>query len=188
MKRALSLLVVAVSASLLSACGATPPAHWAQGGAIVQIPHARWVRGDMTIELLPSGKVVINGEHELSIDRGGRVFDTDAQPVALLEPDGRLVGPDDVPLGFVGSETAALPGERSAWLALLPSGELVRFDGEGARASLGAWLGGCNATPRARQACVLVSHLVAMRLRDKPANGGVSVGIGIGVGVGIPVR
>ena len=185
MKRAACILGLA----LLAACAATPPAHWARGGAAVDLPRARWVRGDATIEIAPDGKVTVDGEHELTIDRAGRVFDQDAQPVALLEPDGRVVGPDDVPLGFAGSDTAALPGESSAWIGLLRTGEVIRYGADGSRSSLGVWIGGCTATPHARHVCVLVSHLLAMRMRDRSSPGtGIGIGIGVGVGVGIPAR
>lgn len=172
--------------ALLAACSATPPANWARGGAPLDIPRARWVWGSTTIDVSPDGKVFLNGEPELNVDRGGRVFDLDGQPVALLEPDGRVIGPDEKPLGIVGALHASLPDEATAWLSVTGSGEVIRYDDEGERSSFGVWLG-CNSSPRAHQTCTLLTHLLAMRLRENErSSSGVSVGIG--VGIGIPIR
>jgi len=176
--------LLALGALLCAGCAARPPAHWAQGGADLEIPHARWVRGDVVVELFPDGKLRINGDHEATLDRAGRLYDADAQPIALLEPDGRVVGPDDAPLGFVGQASASLPGARTAWLAIQPSGEVVRFDDEGAPASMGVWTGGCAASPRAMQVCTLITHVVAVRQANSPRFG-ISVGVGVGVGFGV---
>lgn len=178
-KRSLPLAFVLLAAG----CAPRPPAQWAQGGAELEIPAARWVRGDATVELYPDGKLRINGEHEATLDRAGRLFDTDAQPIALLLPDGRLVGPDDAPLGFVGQATASLPDARTAWLAIQLTGEVVRFEDDGAPVSMGAWVGACRATPRTMQVCTLITHVVATKLRSGPR-----VGFSFGVGVGIGVR
>jgi hypothetical protein len=169
--------------ALLAGCAPKPPAHWAQGGAELEIPAARWVRGDATVELHPDGKIKVNGEHEATLDRAGRLFDVDAQPIALLMPDGRVVGPDDAPLGFVGQATASLPDTRTAWIAIQPTGEVVRFEDDGAPAPMGAWFGDCRATPRTMQVCTLVTHMMAMRLRSGPR-----IGFSFGVGVGFGVR
>jgi hypothetical protein len=174
-------------AALLGACAAHPPARWAEGGAPVDLPHARWVRADATVELLPSGRVQVNADHVFTIDRAGRVFDPDAQPLALLEPDGRLMGPDDAPLGFVGSQSASLPGADTAWLTLMPGGEVIAYDDHGQPASLGRWIGQCEATPQTRQACVLVSHLLGGRLQGR-SRVGFGFGLGVGIGIGGRVR
>lgn len=171
--------------SLAAGCAPAPPAHWAQGGAMVEIPHARWVRGDGALELFPDGKITIDGQQFATLDHGGRLFDVDAQPIALLEPDGRVVGPDDAPMGFVGQASASLPESSTAWIALLPSGELVRFEEDGARAPMGAWVGQCARSARTMQVCTLISHVVALRARNAPR---VSVGVGIGIGVGVGGR
>src|SRR5262245_29730513 len=139
----------------LSACSASPPAHWAQGGAALDIPKARWVIGTATVDVIPDGKILINGEHEMTIDRGGRVYDEDSQPVALLERDGRLVGPDDEALGFVGAMSASKAGEQYAWLSVAPSGEVVTYDEDHERHLAGVWIG-CNGSPSAHQVCTLV--------------------------------
>lgn len=179
-------LAFAAPLVLLAACSATPPANWAQGGAALDIPRARWVRGDVTVDVAPDGKIFVNGEHELNVDRGGRVYDIDSQPVALLEPDGRVVGPDETPLGTVGALHASLPGEANAWLSVTPSGEVIRYLDEGERASFGVWMG-CNASPRAHQTCTLITHLLGTKIREYERQGS-GVSIGIGVGVGIPIR
>jgi len=171
------------------ACSATPPANWARGGAPLDLPRARWVLGPNTVDVMPDGQVLLNGEHEWSVDRGGRVFDPDGQPIALLEPDGRVVGPDDKPLGVVGALHASLPGQETAWLSVAPSGQVIRYDEEdGDRLGFGVWAG-CNVSPRAHQTCTLVSHLLALRLREREREGGgPGISVGIGVGIGIPIR
>ena len=52
--------------------------------------------------------------------------------------DGRVVGPDDKDLGTVGSVTAALPGERVAWLGILPDGQVQSYGGHDIRQGLRA--------------------------------------------------
>lgn len=181
------------------ACSATPPAHWAQGGAPLDIPHARWIRGDAVIDILPDGRILVDNEHQYTIDRAGRVYDIDKAPVALLEVDGRVVGPDNTSLGQIGSLFASLPDEQQAWLGVTPAGEVVRFNSEGERSSMGAWVGECPRSASSHEVCVLVSHLLGMKIKDRgrrPYGGGgvpmmtpgfgPGVGVGIGVGVGVP--
>ena len=176
-------LALILGSTVVGGCAAPPPAHWAQGGARVEVPAARWVRSEtMTVDVLPNGKVTVNGEHELTIDRAGRVFDPNGVAIALLEPDGKLVGPGDSSLGEVGASSASLPNEKTAWLTLLPTGEVVRYDDLGGKASMGAWIGQCQMTPRTRQVCLLVTHLVATRQRN-PNQGGITFGLGVGVGL-----
>jgi hypothetical protein len=167
-------------------CSANPPANWAKGGAPLDIPRARWVFGSTLVEVVQDGKVIVGGEHTLTIDRGGRVFDPDREPVALLEPDGKLIGPDDESMGVVGALHASRADEPHAWISVAPSGEVIIYDDEGERRVAGVWIG-CNATPRTHQVCTLVSHLLALRMRANAERGGgePSVGIGIGVGIGV---
>jgi hypothetical protein len=160
-------LVLGAGPLLLCACAATPPANWAKGGAPLDVIPSRWVRGDVMVEITPDGKVMLNTEHLLSVDRGGRVVDGDAQPVALLEPDGRVIGPGDKPLGFVGAWSASRPNEAMAWLAVMSTGEVVRFGDQGERTPMGVWVGGCAYSLRAHQLCTLVTHLLATRLEDQ---------------------
>lgn len=188
MKRTVLLAICAA----LPACSATPPAAWARGGAPLDVLPSRWVLRDGNVEIAADGKVTINGELELTVDRAGRVYDPDAKPVALLQVDGRVVGPNDAPLGFVGALSAALPNEQTAWLSIQPTGEVIQFV-EGARSSEGVWVGGCNYSWRSRQTCMLVSHLVGMRLKDRrvsayPRSGypyGMTPGYGTGLGIGL---
>ncbi|MFO0759945.1 MAG: hypothetical protein U0359_25900 [Byssovorax sp.] len=185
-------LAVAASFLLLPACSATPPPHWAEGGALLDVLPSRWILRDGNVEIAADGRVTINGEHELSIDRAGRVYDPDAKPVALLERDGHLAGPGDSSLGFVGALSAALPGEQTAWLSIQPTGEVIQFV-DGTRSSEGVWVGGCNYSWRSRQACMLVSHIVGQRLKGRrssyyPRSGypyGMSPGYAPGMGIGI---
>jgi hypothetical protein len=169
----------------LAACSATPPANWARGGAAVDIPRARWVRGDVIVEVMPDGKVLLDGEHEFTVDRGGRVVDSDGEPVALLEPNGRLVGPDDKDLGQVGAMHAARPDEQNAWLSVMPSGEVIVYDDEGERHVFGVWVG-CNQSASAHQVCTMLSHIIGVRVRAYDRGSGVT--FGVGVGVGVPIR
>jgi hypothetical protein len=191
MKRA---LLLGLSTLLITGCAANPPAHWAEGGSPLDIPRARWVRGDASVEIVGDGRVLVNGEHKLTIDRAGRIVDADANPVALIERDGRLIGPGDKPLGVAGVWSASLPGESIAWLAVLPSGEVVRYGDEGVRSSMGAWVGNCMASAPAHQTCMIVSHLLGMKLKDeRPYNPGYVPGMtpgmggmgGVGLGVGL---
>lgn len=176
---------ITVAASLcvaLSACTALPPAHWAQGGTRLDPVRARWVRVDMQVDVMPDGKVFIDGEEAFVVDRAGRVIDLDDEPIALLEPDGRLVGPGDRELGTVGSLHAARPREGRAWLTVEPSGRVLAYGPEGERMGLGTWVG-CSASARAHQVCTLVTHLLTLRAQDADQSSGMSIGVGVGVGV-----
>lgn len=169
-------LLLGLGSLLLLGCAGKPPAGWVKGGAPLDVVPSRWVRGDFTIEIERDGKIIARNsygnttEHLLSIDRGGRVFDVDAKPVALLEPDGRVIGPGETSMGFVGAWSAALPNEQLAWLAIMNTGEVVHFREQGERIPMGVWVGGCNYSLRAHQMCVLVTHVLAMKWReDRPA-------------------
>jgi hypothetical protein len=177
--------LVMASALALAACTSTPPANWARGGTVLDIPRARYIKSDLLVDILPGGQVMLNGEHEFTIDRAGRVFDAEGEAVALLEPSGKLVGPDETPLGQVGSLHASHPDESFAYLSVTPMGEVVRYDEEGDRSNYGVWMG-CNVSPRANQACTLVTHVLATRNKiPERAYQGPSVGPSIGVGVGV---
>ncbi|WP_438040352.1 hypothetical protein [Sorangium sp. So ce128] len=179
-------LALVVPLSLLAACAATPPANWVRGGALLDIPRARWALADLTIDVMPDGKILVNGEHQLSVDRGGRVFGLEAEPVALLEPDGRVTGPNDDPLGQVGVLHASLPRQANAWITVAEGGAVIRYSEEGEREPLGAWMG-CEATARAHQACTLITHIVGMRmgkLARPRAPDALQMGLGNGLGLG----
>lgn len=161
-------------------CTPPPPRSWTQGGTQLDLPRAQWILGEEAVELLPGGEVLIDGDVELSIDRAGRVYDADGEPIAVLEPDGTLVGNDDVGLGMVGSQSASLPEEGHAWLSVEPNGQVIRYDEDGGRYPFGAWFG-CGPSPRAQQACLLVSHVLGMRMRRRAQSGGPGFGFGLGV-------
>jgi hypothetical protein len=133
------------------------------------------------VDLSADGRVLVDGEHELTIDAAGRVFEPDGTPVALLEDGGKLVGPDDVELGTVGAVTAARPGEQTAWLAVEPSGEVRLFGPRGEPRSFGVWIG-CGGSPQHSQACVLVTHLMAWQAVEREPTPHVVFGWGVGVG------
>ncbi len=179
-------------AALALGCGGAPPAHWARGGAYLEIPRARWAHGYSTIDILPDGKVMVNGDWEISVDRSGRVFDTDADPIALLEPDGRIIGTGNASLGWMNDFHAARAGDKYAWLSVLPTGEVVQYDEDGDRQSAGVWIG-CNGTPRSHLVCTLVTHVLALRLgtlasTPPPGLYAPPVGPGVGIGIGIGVH
>jgi hypothetical protein len=54
-----------------------------------------------------------------------------------------------------------------AWLAVMSTGEVVRFSDQGERTPMGVWVGGCAYSLRAHQLCTLVTHLLATRLEDQ---------------------
>ena len=180
----LRLALLALLAPALGACSTiTPPSRWVSGGAPLDLPNARWVVGDEVITIRPDGVVQRNGEFELALDRAGRIFDEDNEPIAVLEPSGRLVGNSEVDLGRVGMITAALPGSEVAWIAVNRDGRVTQFGVDGERLALGSWAG-CNLSANAALACTLTTHLLAMKYQSQARSSGVSVGMGVGVGVG----
>ncbi|HLV23120.1 MAG TPA: hypothetical protein VKZ49_19660 [Polyangiaceae bacterium] len=178
MQRLTWCAVVAAIAS--TACSATPPPRWAEGGAPLVIAPARWDRGDSgVIEVQASGQITEDGKPLMLIDRAGRVVDEDNDPVAILLPDGHVVGTDDQALGFIGLANAAPPGSATAWLAVMPDGKVTYFDDDGERAYGGSWTG-CEGPQK--RTCTLVTHLIAIRDYQRRARSGVGIGFGIGVG------
>ncbi|MFO0660831.1 MAG: hypothetical protein U0165_13505 [Polyangiaceae bacterium] len=174
-----SAFALVISASLLaSACSASPPIHWAEGGSPVVLSRARWDRPDGPIDVLDDGRVLVGGSHVWTIDRVGRVVDEENSPIALLLPDGNLAGPDHKALGYIGQSNTSPPGESWAWVSIAPGGQVIRFDADGNRYAGGIW-SGCEG-PQIR-VCALVTHLVA--LREQTSRSGVSVGVGFGMTV-----
>ncbi|MBN1612807.1 MAG: hypothetical protein JW940_39660 [Polyangiaceae bacterium] len=161
----------------LSACAPQTPPHWAQGGAPLVIAAARWDLGDETVQILPNGQVVRDGDVLFAVDRVGRVVDEDNDPVALLLPDGRLAGSDGM-LGHVGLNNASPPGASTAWLSLLPNGQVLFFDRDGDREPQGVWRG-CQGP--VRRTCTLVTHVLALQ-RESRRSSGPAIGVGLGVG------
>lgn len=173
-----SLIGLALLGVSAAGCHSRPPPSWAQGGSGTALGRARWERGGDTVDLLPDGRVLVDGDAVWTIDAAGRVTDYDREPYAVLFADGRLIGTDDQPLGVVGAMNASPAGSGAAWLTVAPSGEVILYDPEGARAMGGAW-SGCQG-PIART-CTLVTHLVVSRdVARRPR-----VGIGFGIGIGV---
>src|SRR5687768_7774204 len=82
------LALLGVVAAALAGCAPTPPPRWAQGGAVLALPAARWDRADgEVLEIRRDGHVYENGSLLYVVDRVGRVVDEDYEPVALLFPD-----------------------------------------------------------------------------------------------------
>ncbi|GMV16855.1 MAG: hypothetical protein HS104_03695 [Polyangiaceae bacterium] len=168
------LLLLAVSAF---GCSANPPPRWQEGGAPIVIAPARWDRpDDDSIQIHADGKVTEDGDLLFVLDRAGRVVDKDYEPVAILMPDGHVGGPDNVLLGRVGHANAAPPGSAAAWLAVMPNGQVVRFDDEGDRHDAGVWYG-CEGPQK--RTCTLVTHVLWVRNYMRNSRGGVSVGVGV---------
>ncbi len=164
-----------------TACSSPPPPLWAEGGAPLVIGPARWTVGDeAVIELTADGKVYEDGEFVYLVDRAGRVVDEDYEPVLILLPDGHVAGPNQQALGRVGMANAAPPGSATAWLSLLPNGQVLYFDPDGERSNGGVWQG-CEG-PELRT-CTLITHVFALRNYVRRRRGGVFVGVGIGVGL-----
>jgi len=174
-----------LAAFALAACHAQPPPNWGPGGTPLDIPRARWTRDNKLIDLMPDGKVLAEGEHLFTIDRAGRVYEPDNDPVAVLQPDGRLVGKDEALLGKIGLRNSSPPGKDLAWLSIGERGEVLHFDPDGDARADGVWAG-CEPAIRA---CTLTTHIIALveaRWRRSPVYGpGVGVGIGFGFGMGV---
>src|SRR5262245_1976331 len=98
-------------AALSGACAAAPPTGWQRGGTSLYVPRARWVNGDIAVDIDERGRVIVGGKHVMTVDRAGRAFDPYGEPVALLKSDGLVYGQDDEPLGWVGAGQAMLPGD-----------------------------------------------------------------------------
>jgi hypothetical protein len=172
----------AALAVLASGCSAHPPPNWAQGGAPVDIPRARWDRGGRLIDIMPDGHVLLDGGLVFSIDRAGRVFEADNDSIAVLQPDGHLVGNDGNALGTIGIRNASPPGQNVAWLSIGDHGEVTHFDTDGDQHPDGLW-NGCGPAVRT---CTLVTHIVSMvEAHRRQAQGWGAGGFGPHVGIGI---
>jgi hypothetical protein len=160
----------------------SPPPQWASGGAALVLPaDARWIFDDETVELRADGKVVVNGRLVLVVDRVGRVVNDEYEPLALLMPDGTVVGTDSHDLGHIGRTNGAPPGSETAWFSIQDDGRVIFFDREGDRREAGRW-SGC--TGPSMRACALVSHVFFVRARYGPRRWGYGPGFGPGLGIG----
>jgi hypothetical protein len=167
----------------MTACQSRPPASWAQGGSPIDIPRARWTRGGRLIDIMPDGKVLSDGEHLFTLDRAGRIYEPDNDPIAVLQADGALVGTGDTSLGKIGLRNASLPGKEVAWLSLGDQGDVQRFDSEGEAHPDGMWQG-CGAAVRT---CTLATHIITLVESRRPRGVGYGPSVGIGIGFGMVV-
>jgi hypothetical protein len=111
------------------------------------------------------------------------MWDSNNEPVALLEPTGNVRGPGDKLLGNVGVLHASKGEETSAWLSVLPSGEVVQYADDGTRSPLGAWVG-CSQTYRSHQTCTYLSHILGPRILSTLQNNQSLYPRGLGMGPG----
>src|SRR5690606_23558567 len=119
------LLLVSV---VLAACQAVAPARWAEGGAPLVLPDAEWSRTEgEPLTISATGEVRRDGELLFIIDAAGRVFEENKEPIALLGPDGHVVGTDEEALGRVGLRNASPPWDGVAWLRVGADGTLMLF-------------------------------------------------------------
>jgi hypothetical protein len=110
-----------VAVLLVSACADPPPAGWAKGGAPLVIKQMSWKTGaGEEVVVTEDGKVTSDGDHIFTIDRAGRVYDDDKEPVALLLPDGTVEGSEQTSRsdrrherGAPGGGTAGSPSYRT---------------------------------------------------------------------------
>lgn len=177
-------LGVGVALALSSAaCAPAKPPRWAEGGAPLAFASARWDReSGGAVELRPDGHVLVDGDLLFVLDRVGRVTNEDYDPLAVLLPDGQLVGTDHQALGRLGVTNASPPGALEAWLAVTPDGKVTYFDTDGARVPGGVWHG-CRGP--VLRSCTLVTQLLALaNYRGARPVVGIGVGVGVGVGVG----
>jgi hypothetical protein len=163
----------------LAACHPTPPTAWDEGGTALVIPNATLHRHDaQAVRIHSDGRITRDDEVLYFVDRAGRVTDEDYESLALLTPEGQLLGNEDVYWGRVGLRNASPPWTSTAWLRVTPRGTLLVFDAAGEPYHRGEWRG-CDG-PGLR-ACTLVSHLLTLAgMRTYPES---SVYFGVGVGV-----
>lgn len=131
------------------------------------------------VDLLPDGRVLIDGDEVFTVDGAGRVSNVDHEPYAVLEPGGSLIGRDEAALGQIGAANTSPPWSPEAWLTVGSDGRVTYYESDGDRIDGGKWVG-CEG-PVART-CTLVSHLVTLRDHQRRPKGRFSVGVGVGVG------
>jgi hypothetical protein len=145
----------------------------------LQLGEAQWTRNDDVIELKSDGSVLEDDDVLFRVDRVGRVYEQDGDPIGILLPTGDLVGEDNVSLGEAGAVSAAAPGEAFAWLSLARDGTVVRYDQDGDRFADGQW-SGCHGP--LLPTCTLVTHIIAYQeWKRRPR-------MSVGVGVMVPIR
>lgn len=157
-------------------CSHPPPPHWAEGGTPLRIAIAHWDRADdEPVEMDAQGRVFEGAVLRFVVDRVGRITDDEGEPIAIVFPNGQIVGTSNQYLGRVGVANAAPPHGDWAWLAIMPDGTVTRFVNDGDRQLDGRWRGCDRGNLRT---CTLVSHLFLLRYYRNPR---ATVGVGIGV-------
>jgi len=164
-RRGALFLVVAC----VCACASNPPPRWQEGGAHLEVRNASWKRRESTVELKPNGEVVEDEELVFRVDGSGRVSDAKGEPVAVLMPDGQLVGVDDSQLGWVGGGSSFVGKDRAPGVYMFPTGEVLAADEDGEWAVDGQW---ADCYGHLFWTCTLVSHVIAVRDRAKGGGGG----------------
>jgi hypothetical protein len=144
---------------------------------------AEWERnsGD-PVAVTADGRVERDGDLLFQFDSAGRLFNEDNEPIAVLDPDGHLVGTNDEYLGRVGVRNASPPWSRVAWLRLADDGALMLFNGDGRPVFGGEWRG-CKG--RGVRVCTLVSHALLLDSVKRQMSGVPHYPVTIGVGVGV---
>ncbi len=178
-----SVALVSLIVAMTAGCAGSAPTGWKDGGQPMIAPRARWVNGELLVDLDHQGRVMVSGRHTLTIDASGRVYDAQNEPLALLKRDGMLIGTGDTPMGWVGAGEAVLPGETHSWILLQPHGLMVRSDGE-QQTPFGQWMG-CEHLQTV-QTCTLIAHILGRELLSKRGQRG-SLGLftqGVGLGGG----
>ena len=162
------------AALTLCACAHPLPPHWAEGGAPLELKAAHWDRNDDDpVDIDPQGRVLEGGTLRFQLDRTGRITDDEGDPVAILFPEGDVVGPANQYFGRVGVANAAPPHANTAWVAVLPDGGVMRFADDGERIPDGRWIGCEGAMHRT---CTLISHVMLLRHYHHPRP---RIGIGV---------
>lgn len=147
-------------------CRAAPPPSWVEGGAPLAFGHAVWTQADGSqVRLDERGEVTSDGDFLVALDRVGRVVDASNDPVALLDPEGQLFGPDKTYLGRIGMHNASPPWSPEAWLRVTGKGTVVLFDADGEAQTAGHWVG-CDGP--VLRACTLLTHLVLLESVQRP--------------------
>jgi len=165
------------------ACTPTPPPFWAQGGAPLDLIDAVWERNSgEPVTVSTDGRVERDGDLLFQFDAAGRVFDEDNEPIAVLGPDGHLVGTGDEYLGRIGLRNASPPWSRVAWLRVADDGALMLFNDDGRPVFGGEWRG-CKA--HGVRSCTLVSHVLLLDAVKRELSGAPYYPVTFGVGVGV---
>ena len=175
-----AIILVAVFTAAASACGRTPPPHWAEGGGAIEFPVASWQHGDMIVSIEENGVVKVNGEPRFVLDGAGHVARLrDGAAFAMLEKDGHVSEVDVADAGAVDATSASTPEEPGEWLERLPSGEIAELNiPPDPNWTLGTWTGACGRSANAGRACMLVTHLFVRHAERADFRPGLKASVG----------